>query len=51
MVKDFLTKLYAAVPELSRKNLQAYMISRDTALEGLSGIPKHPAAADFFGAK
>lgn len=47
-VKTLLTTLYASVAELSRGSLQAYYISRERALQGVS-IPLHPAARAFFG--
>ena len=47
-VKTLLTTLFASVGELAQGSLQAYYISRERALQGVS-IPLHPAARAFFG--
>ena len=46
-VRTLLETLFANVPALSRGSLQAYFISKQTALSGVS-IPLHPAAKRFF---
>jgi TRAP transporter TAXI family solute receptor len=47
-VRALLTELYSNVDTLTRGSLQAYFITRDRALQGVS-IPLHPAAKTFFG--
>jgi TRAP transporter TAXI family solute receptor len=46
-VHTLLTELFANLPRVSRDSQQAYLISRSSALSGLS-TPLHPAAAKFF---
>ncbi len=48
VVRTLLTELFANLSRVSRDSQQAYLISRGTALNGLS-TPLHPAAAAFFG--
>jgi len=46
-VMAFLEHLFSQVPRLSRESLQAYYLSRDKGLSGIS-IPLHPGAQEFF---